>query len=29
MDIDLDYDTLIKDLPPHVTPAYDGLTLEF
>lgn len=29
MHIDLDYDTLIRDLPPHVTPAYDGLTIEF
>ncbi len=26
MHIDLDYETLCKDLPPNVTPAYDGLT---
>lgn len=29
MHIDLDYDILTKELPPHITPAYDGLTLEF
>jgi phosphoribosyl 1,2-cyclic phosphate phosphodiesterase len=26
---DLDYERLRKDLPPHITPAYDGLTVEF
>jgi phosphoribosyl 1,2-cyclic phosphate phosphodiesterase len=29
MHIDLDYDTLCAELPPHITPAYDGLTLHF
>ncbi len=29
MHIDLDYDTLVKDLPPHITPAYDGFSLNF
>ena len=28
MHIDLDYDTLRSELPPHVEPAYDGMTLE-
>jgi phosphoribosyl 1,2-cyclic phosphate phosphodiesterase len=27
MHIDLDYDTLTAELPPHVTPAYDGMVL--
>jgi phosphoribosyl 1,2-cyclic phosphate phosphodiesterase len=26
---DLDYDTLRRDLPPNVEPAYDGMTVEF
>ena len=26
---DLDYDRLLSELPPHVTPAYDGLRLRF
>ena len=26
---DLDYDTLLRDLPPGVEPAYDGMTVEF
>ena len=25
---DLDYETLRKSLPPHVTPAYDGMRVE-
>ena len=25
---DLDYETLRKDLPPHVMPAYDGIAVE-
>jgi hypothetical protein len=25
---DLDYATLCKELPPHVEPAYDGITVE-
>ena len=29
MHIDLDYDTLTKELPDGVVPAYDGLTLHF
>jgi len=29
MHIDLDYDTLRAELPPHVSPAYDGLTLTY
>jgi phosphoribosyl 1,2-cyclic phosphate phosphodiesterase len=29
MDIQLDYATLSRELPPGVEPAYDGLTLEF
>jgi phosphoribosyl 1,2-cyclic phosphate phosphodiesterase len=28
MTADLDYDTLRRDLPPHVEPAYDGMVLE-
>lgn len=28
MHIDLDYDTLTAELPPNVTPAYDGLVLD-
>jgi phosphoribosyl 1,2-cyclic phosphate phosphodiesterase len=28
MHIDLDYDTLRAQLPPHVEPAYDGMTLD-
>ncbi|OYX23839.1 MAG: phosphoribosyl 1,2-cyclic phosphodiesterase, partial [Rhodobacterales bacterium 32-66-7] len=27
MHIDLDYDTLKAELPPHITPAYDGMTV--
>ncbi|HYN00517.1 MAG TPA: MBL fold metallo-hydrolase [Aestuariivirgaceae bacterium] len=29
MHLDLDYDALCKELPPHVTPAYDGMLLSF
>lgn len=29
MHIDMDYDTLCKELPPHIRPAYDGLELSF
>ena len=29
MHIDLDYETLCRDLPPNVVPAYDGMVLEF
>jgi phosphoribosyl 1,2-cyclic phosphate phosphodiesterase len=29
MHIDLDYDAMVRELPPHVAPAYDGLTFEF
>jgi len=29
MHIDLDYDTLEAETPPHITPAYDGMTLTF
>jgi phosphoribosyl 1,2-cyclic phosphate phosphodiesterase len=29
MHIDLDYDTLLAELPPHVTPAYDGLQIRY
>lgn len=29
MHIDMDYDTLIRDLPPGVEPGYDGMTLDF
>lgn len=29
MHIDLDYDTLARELPPHVVPAYDGMTVDF
>ena len=25
---DLDYETLKRDLPPHVEPAYDGMVIE-
>jgi phosphoribosyl 1,2-cyclic phosphate phosphodiesterase len=28
MHIDLDYDTLVAELPPHVTPAHDGMVLD-
>jgi phosphoribosyl 1,2-cyclic phosphate phosphodiesterase len=28
MHIDMDYDTLTAQLPPHVVPAYDGMTLD-
>jgi phosphoribosyl 1,2-cyclic phosphate phosphodiesterase len=28
MHIDLDYDTLAAELPPHVTPAYDGMMVD-
>jgi len=27
MHVDLDYDTLKRELPPGVEPAYDGMTL--
>lgn len=29
MHIDLDYDTLSKELPKHIQPAYDGMTLSY
>lgn len=29
MHVDLDYETLDAETPPHITPAYDGLTLSF
>ncbi len=29
MHIDLDYDTLCAELPSHITPAYDGLTITY
>ncbi|MEP2641748.1 MBL fold metallo-hydrolase [Roseobacter sp.] len=29
MHIDLDYDTVMAETPPHIEPAYDGLTLTF
>ncbi len=29
MHVDLDYDTLVRDLPPGVEPAYDGMVLTF
>jgi len=29
MHIDLDYDTLKRELPNHITPAYDGMTIDF
>ena len=29
MHIDLDYDTLRAELPPHITPAFDGMTLTY
>ncbi len=28
MHVDLDYDTLVRELPDHVEPAYDGMVLE-
>ncbi|MDE2446212.1 MAG: MBL fold metallo-hydrolase [Alphaproteobacteria bacterium] len=28
MHVDLDYQTLLRDLPAHITPAYDGMPLE-
>jgi phosphoribosyl 1,2-cyclic phosphate phosphodiesterase len=28
MHVDLDFDTLAAELPPNVSPAYDGLTVE-
>jgi phosphoribosyl 1,2-cyclic phosphate phosphodiesterase len=27
--VDLDYETLRRELPPHVVPAYDGLAVHF
>jgi len=27
MHVDLDFDTLRRELPPHVEPAFDGLAL--
>ena len=29
MHIDLDYETLRAELPPHITPAYDGMTITY
>ena len=29
MHIDLDYETLLAELPAHITPAYDGMTLTY
>ncbi len=29
MHIDLDYETLCRDLPPNIVPAYDGMVMEF
>ena len=29
MGIEMDYATLLRDLPPGVEPAYDGMTLNF
>lgn len=29
MHIDLDYETLRNELPPHITPAYDGMTVTY
>ncbi|MDM7932413.1 MBL fold metallo-hydrolase [Tabrizicola sp.] len=29
MHIDLDHDTLLAELPPHVVPAYDGMTVTY
>ncbi|MES2914807.1 MAG: MBL fold metallo-hydrolase [Pseudomonadota bacterium] len=29
MHIDLDYDRLCAELPPHITPAYDGMTVTY
>ena len=28
MHVDLDYETLRRELPPNVEPAYDGMTIE-
>ena len=28
MTVELDYDALRRELPPHVEPAYDGMTVE-
>ena len=28
MHVDLDYETLIKELPPHIQPAFDGLSID-
>lgn len=27
--VDMDYETLCRELPPHIRPAYDGLSLDF
>jgi hypothetical protein len=29
MTVELDYDALRRDLPAHVEPAYDGMTVQF
>ena len=29
MHLDMDYDTLCAELPPHITPAYDGLVIRY
>jgi phosphoribosyl 1,2-cyclic phosphate phosphodiesterase len=29
MHVDLDYETLIKETPKNVEPAYDGMVLDF
>jgi hypothetical protein len=29
MHIDMDYDMLVRELPPGVEPGYDGMTLNF
>ena len=29
MHVDLDYETLARELPPHIRPAYDGLVVPF
>jgi phosphoribosyl 1,2-cyclic phosphate phosphodiesterase len=29
MHIDLDYETLRTELPPHITPAFDGMTITY
>jgi phosphoribosyl 1,2-cyclic phosphate phosphodiesterase len=26
---DLDYRTLLQELPPHISPAFDGMTLAY